>query len=324
MEEFKPLSSENIIKKLDHTAVSIRDTDLAHSIARLENPIKNIEYSLEGQEEIVSGEYAFNFAYSSIQQNEFSRLLKGLSNPQKVEDSNLYPEENIENWRKITSFNFVLGDTNIDLFKILPLGSHILFCPNASEVNGFVYKDSTDIYMSGDMATPATLAFLLHEIGHILDFKKMEELGVTQMVDMSENSDIAENLRRERFATAFALHAMRPYIKDETMRHDIVNLLKYYALKGYYYTAKKKVANRVGIRSHISDDWRGYEEIEEQENMDRMYYDGWEKWKKTEKYVQWKQKEENKNLDKFEEYCVWRSWVEDTGYQFWDDIREDE
>ena len=321
MENFTTQSSENILNKIDRTGENVSGTSLEDSIKRLEQPLEQISYSESGSEDISANEFNYHFSYSPVAEEDILGL--EIYTHQRSRDLGELsdPSYEIKNWRKLDDLSFFFGDKEVDVFNVLPEKTKIFFCPELSQDNnGAAYKHSKNIYIVGSLATPFTLTILLNEIGHIIDFGKMEELGLEKMVDDHPDSDQAELLRKERTASAFALKVIRPYIKDEGMRHDVINLLKYYALKTYYHSVNDTVGSRKSVRSHVKDEWADYEHLQEQEDMDRMYYDAWEKWKLTDKYKEWKNTEENKKLDEYEEYGQWRMWIEKINYDFWDDL----
>lgn len=324
MEEFKPLSSENILKKIEHTGDSLPGTSIEESINRLKHSSKQIEYGSSGSEDIKSEEFDYHFSYSAIE-GEPNPSLKTYIDYLKHKLGDISdPASEVESWRRLNSLSIHINDQEIDVLKILPENADIFFCPNSAIDNGIAFKDSRTVAVLGDIASPITFVILLHEMGHIIDYGKLDELGIDKMVDSHPDSDQAENLRSERVASAFALKAIRPYIKDETMRHDVVNYLKYYALKSYNDKAREVVASRKGIRGYVEDQWGDYENIEAQEDENRREYDIWQKWKDTEKYKEWKALPEYKDVDEYDEPWMWRQWVEKTGCDFWKDIPEDE
>jgi hypothetical protein len=82
---------------------------------------------------------------------------------------------------------------------------------------------------------------LMHEIGHAIDFPKIEEAGDTTLVDAHEHAKYAEYLRRERVPTAFSLKALRPLLNSE-QRQDLITVAKHDALDVVYDWAKIKIA----------------------------------------------------------------------------------
>ncbi len=319
MEDFKPKSSENILKKAEHTGDSLPGTNIEESIDRLKQPFEQIEYADSGAEDIKTGEFAYHFSYSSIVgEPESLKAYVDYIKRGTIED----PAQDMTDWRKLDSLSIIINEEEIDILEILQGSSNVFFCPGSAVDNGIAFRNSRDVAVLGDMASPITFIILLHEMGHIVDYGQLEKLGVEKMVDSHPDSDQAEDLRKERDASAFALKAIRPYVKDETMRNDVVNFLKYYALKSYNDRVRRVVKDRGQIRGYLQDEWGDYENTLAQEEENRQEFDIWQKWKQTEKYKEWKALPEHKDVDEYDEPWIWRQWVEKTGYDFWQDMPE--
>ncbi len=227
--EKQPINSEEYLKKVEKTELEIPNEELEASVARVSEPFKNLEIT-EGGVEISEGELKLDIKYGP---HTYTR------------DG----EERIANaGKEIISFFVSTESGQVNLLDILPEGVKIVIYPDADMEHGNVMHTNEngirDVVIQGQINSPKMVAILLHEIGHILDFKKLAELGVEKWVDDNENSDIAEEIRRERAATAFTLKALRPFLKDQTTRQDMINFLKYDALSTYYYSAKEQLRKK--------------------------------------------------------------------------------
>jgi hypothetical protein len=161
-------------------------------------------------------------------------------------------------------------------------------------------------------------------MGHVVDFERLEKLGVQSLVTPHEYKGQAETLRKEKTASAFAISLMRQHLKDAVLKKDIVSFLQDYALQSYNLSVNTEIGGQEMYKAHMNSEWAGYESTIQQEEEDRMYLDAWEKWQKTEQYQKWKQGLRAEDLEGYGEFGVWREWVETSGYEYWNDYPEEE
>ncbi len=155
------------------------------------------------------------------------------------------------------------------------------------------------------------------------DFSNLDRKQVNSFMVPGPHAANAEQIRRERSASAFAFKLINPVLKNDQLKNDVRNFLKYFALAGYNCSARSTF-EYVEVNQQIQQkeynramgDW----EVEEEE-IERMAlsYDFLE-WKKTEAYKGWKDKEENKKLKDYEEFDPWNEWVKNTGYDYKKDL----
>jgi uncharacterized protein (UPF0335 family) len=151
----------------------------------------------------------------------------------------------------IEKLSVAFGNERVNLLDILADGSQIIVWPESDgETGNTLHPDEkgvSHISIQGEIDNPKMFAVLLHEIGHNIDDNKVRALGMSgflkEIEEGKENADIAEEIRRERAATGFALKVMRPFLKDKTQRKDMVNFLKTY-LQGYYDSAVVKMERK--------------------------------------------------------------------------------
>lgn len=319
MEVPQLFSSESLLrkaKKLEEQGVSEKTTD---AIGRLIKPFESVE----------SGDGIFDIDIEGQ-----TLHVEFVPNDIHFEDIEFFgdhfddiPEDHYGFFERIQSLKFKTNDTEIDLFSLLPSGYKILYYPSATDAlyhDGAARLDRKIICIVGDICTPLTIVILLHEMGHVVDYVRLKELGIDEMVTPHEYKDHAEKLRTEAAASAFAISAVHRYSKNVSQRNDAVNFLKNYALRSHCLGVNKKIGAWESYKSHMNREWAGYEESERQEEESRMYLNAWEKWRKTAKYQEWKQLPEHVNLFEGEEFGVWREWVETVKYEFWNDFPVEE
>lgn len=174
----------------------------------------------------------------------------------------------------------------------------------------------------GDITSPRSIVTILHEIGHVFDYRNIDSKGVEKLVTDHRHSRLAETLRKERSASAFAIKAIKPYLVHLGIKTDIINFLKYYALESYYDFVKSEVGHEKRMdswaRSEYGSEGSWSWEISESEQR----VSDFSEWKKTAAYQKWKNMDQFRNIvDKFgEEYAAWSNWVDDTNYDHRKDI----
>jgi len=230
MEKPPHVDAANFIdKNVINADLEVPDAELAESISRLETPFEKMTVTPEAAEiNLEEGKILIGYA-------EFSGL----------------PET-----KRIEKLVFKTEEKEINLFDVLPRGTVILVQkePDPKEQDGYAERDrggkNGDIFIKGELDCPKMILILLHEIGHIIDFEKLDK-GETHNIDnfrnTDERADIAEKIRKERVASAFALNAIRPYVTDDVSRKDVQNFL-YSALDRYCKNAQKKLEIRKKIQ----------------------------------------------------------------------------
>lgn len=217
-----------------------------------------------------------------------------------------------KNWRLANELQYKFGETEFDIFSYLPEDYKILFCPSGELHTGSVDIKNKIIYIPNEMSSLGDLATILHEVGHVKDFEHLEKLGLTEFTeggDEYENKG-AEVLRKEREASLFALRKMWGELrKDEQTKKDILLFLKNIAYNSYCDGALGTAATTRMMGHHSPYDT----ETDMVEELERDRYDAWEKFRKSDEYQAWKNIEEFSQLENYEEYGAWSSWIEETG-----------
>lgn len=238
--ERQPINTEKFLEKVEKTELGISEKELTDSLGRLSEPFETIvDFGDEQDIEIYEAGVKINITY------------KPLTYPDPDGGMQVYGQH-----REVEKFIVEFDDNKISLFDLMPPETKIIcFSSRDSwESLGAVNARSgsqniRDIVIRGPLNSIEMFAILFHEVGHVLDYQKLDELGLETMMDDGENSKIAETLRKERVATAFALKVLRPFLTDKTKRRDLKNILKHQALKSYYDDAKLKLEEkRAGIK----------------------------------------------------------------------------
>jgi len=208
--------------------------------------------------------------------------------------------------------SYKIGETNLDIFDYLPEGYKILFCPDSKVYNGAVDYENKGIYVTSDISSFGSIATILHEVGQVKDYERLEKLGRTEFTEGGdwEENRAAEQMRKEREASLFALRKMwRELRKNEQTKKDILLYLKNMAYYSYCVTGLQNISTARAMAHHSPYD----PELDMQEELERERYDAWEKFKKSDDYTAWKSMKEFRHLDEFEEYGAWGQWIEETG-----------
>ncbi len=238
MEKNPKVNTEAYLNKMEQADISISAEELLLSHERLNKPFAGM--SREGDSvRIVEGDAEMHIQYA----------------PYTYEDRGVQYED--KSMKRVKALSFAIDGGVVDIFDILPEGQQILVSPDSDKKRGHVMmKDKhgiRTISLLGDLDSPRMLAILFHEIGHVIDFEKLDRFGLETLTDVHDNSDIAEVIRRERAATAFALKALKPFLRNKQLRRDMINLLKYDALGSYYIGAREDIRKRLKKSTELSD-----------------------------------------------------------------------
>lgn len=321
MESPQLFSSDSLLKKAENRNEIEYSQETLDTVERLKKPFDNVK-TADGKIDINIEGQALHVELAIVDENDAENIEKFASS---VIARNNY-DPSVE-FKKIEVLSFKHADGKFDVFSLLPPGYVIYYYPVASlniiEHDGSVDGNRKAICIAGDICSPLTLAILFHEMGHVVDFGRLEKLGVQSLVTPHEYQGHAETLRKEKTASAFAISMMRQHLKNTTLKKDIVSFLKDYALQSYNLSVNTEIGGQEMYKAHMNSEWAGYESSMRQEEEDRMYLDSWEKWQKTEQYQKWKQGLSPEDLG-WAEFGVWREWVETTGYEYWNDYPEEE
>lgn len=236
-----PIDSEKYLEKIKRTNFDISHQEIEDSISRLSKPFDSVMKTEKG----------FEIDYEGVKINIEYRPFT------YIKDEETYTSREM---KVIDRFQIKDEDKEFDLLSILPPGIRIIVQSGSEKETGNILDVNgvNEISIAGEIDSPKMIAVVLHEIGHIIDMTKLSEVGLNGfeaefrgLMDDKENSDIAEKIRKERVANAFALKVLKPFLKNSEIKKDMLNLLKYDALASYYYSAKKELEKR-GQRSYHS------------------------------------------------------------------------
>ncbi|MCX6720921.1 MAG: hypothetical protein NTW11_03910 [Candidatus Staskawiczbacteria bacterium] len=210
-----------------------RATPIKESLGRLDKPLAEVKYNDEGEVRINNDNINFRFVYSRVDEDKRDGIEEYLSKiPHKKQ------QNDIGNWRNLDQMFFNIDGADVNLLDVLPNGYKVLFCPEPGTIHGATDEKDKVIKVLGDIVTPRAIIIMLHEIGHTIDLANENRLKF----DLSKkNYDVAEMIRRERTATAFAFKALKPFLKDQQFKNDVVNYLKNAALDSYYGKANELI-----------------------------------------------------------------------------------
>lgn len=322
MESPQLFSSDSLLKKAEKNNEIEYPQETIDTVERLKKPFENVK-TPDGKIDIDIEGQALHVELANVDEDDAENIEKFVS---RIIDRNNY-DPSIE-LKKIDRLSFKKADGEFDVFSLLPPEYVIYYYPVAStnviEHDGSLNNSRKAICIAGDICSPLTLAILFHEMGHVVDFKRLEKLGVESLVTPHEYQRHAETLRKEKTASAFAISLMRQHLKDKTLKKDIVSFLKDYALQSYNLSVNSEIGGQEMYKAQMYSEWGDYESLTRQEEEDRMYLDAWEKWQKTEQYQKWKQGLSAEDLEGYGEFGVWREWVRTTGYEYWNDYPEEE
>ena len=281
-------TSEHTLRKMERLE-NVSQAEVDAAIQRLSIPLTHVEYKDRGEIDLEGDTWGMHFEYDP------------------VKEMNIMDIKDDGEWREITVAEIETPKGTIDLIHFLGSGRKIYLHPELDDQNREFgearYEDGVLVW--GDLSTPHVLAILLHEIGHIIDYNKLEqqwELGLLSKIDSHEYASEAAELRGERVASAFALKVMRQFLSTE-QRRDMILLIKYYALKSYYKHAKRAIAARKATKAAITQEaHRNYEADMVWLDQENTWQD-FEDWKQSQEYQEWKT--QNPNVPEDDEFSQW-------------------
>lgn len=257
MEKIPLINTEEYLnKKLNQQEINDEESkEIIESILKLEKSILTIDehkeyeqnYNDDKDVSIDNNRFNLSFKYSTLEDIELkeqiahdyliSKLLSGLDSTLEQ----VKKEKNIDALKILENFSFVLKDDSgyvLKLSEILPDGYKVIIAPRLAggfnDCSGALNTDKKYIYMRGDLTTLMFQIILLHEIGHIQDKINLDKLGVEELMTDSKFIRIAEKLRKERVASAYAIKKLKPLVKSGLIsKEDIFNYLIKQALDSH-------------------------------------------------------------------------------------------
>jgi hypothetical protein len=313
----------NTERYLDKAYQSKKDDheELNATTERLSTPFGRIDYKENDSVELSTKEFQLKFEYAQMDEESRKNVQEFL---ERIKEHHDYVEDkflDIDEWREIGQLevDFKKGNENkIDFQKIMPSDYKIFFFPNEKMINGWHNGESKSIYIIGSMASPITLITILHEIGHGWDDKKTAEIGEDKLFTDNKHIDSAKRLRQERYATAFALKAIKPFFdRGNILRKDALAFLKNYALESYNDEVKSILARSDFLHHTLGKDMLEEERLGDQQAKDWEMYNEFLEWRNSDEYKEWKKLDKYKDADEFVEYGLWQEWCEETGRAWW-------
>jgi hypothetical protein len=233
-----------------------------------------------------------------------------------------FPEElleNVHNWKRADQLSITVPGAGfaVGVQEIMPPGYNIYVREAEKFINaGVIARDRTIFINGGYLSSPIAVLSLLHEIGHAWDFVHVANGSAGRVRDVA-HADIAETLRSERVANAFALKAVRSFMKhDDPLIKDAKVFLKDYSLHGYNLSAQKQIAHREQMAITAREMGKDYDDLGD-ELEEWAKWDEYMAWTATDEYKAWKQLDANKSLEDDQEYGAWLDWCEVNGRAWW-------
>ncbi len=314
------LSVSRHLERAVNEKSSITDEEIAQALDRLNEPLVN-----ENDEPYVSADIV---SLTEEEENDESEagLMDFLHRFKIAHRDELIPEHvlNVQNWKKIVdmSIRLVDSDREMSIRDIVPKEYKIYYVESDRFINAMIVDKDVSIYLIGGRITaPITVLSLLHEIGHGWDFANVEQGAATQ-IEGVENSRIAETLRKERVANAFALKAARSFTRQgDQLRKDAITWLKQIALHSYNLKAHEGIELQKRVAAASREAAKDYADLDS-ELEEQAIWDEFVAWRGTTEYQAWKQVDKYRDIEDYEEYGAWQSWCESNGRAWWKVIPE--
>lgn len=249
------IDAEEYLKRLKNIKEQVPEDELFKSRQRLEESFQKVAYESSGTVNLTKDGFRFEFSYSSTLDEGTQKAIK--NNVRELGFSWFIPKHQMKFWRKLESFIIYNDDKPFDLLTLIPEGCDVVFYP-INMLRGGVFSPgleemisekpmSKTIIIMGGMECIGSIVVLLHEIGHIIDSEKLKKLGLGSLTKSNDKdaASNAEQLRKERTASAFTLKTMRPLLsKNPELKKDVLNFLIKIALEGYNQSIREKLPKK--------------------------------------------------------------------------------
>jgi len=233
MNETKFINSESYLEKLNQVKYDPESEEILTSVQNLEKSmfqdseiVNNSEEYLNKDMSLENSECTLNFKYVQLEEPYLKeKILNDLQPKYNIDIKNLYI-------LKKFIISLKNNETKLDIFTLLPNDYEIIFTPHTinppeTKSSGCLNIIDNFIYTYGDPTSKAFPITLLHEIGHIVDKENLKKNNVKSLINEDQYSDYAEELRRERTASAYAINKLRPFVKSKFIdKKDLLNYLK--------------------------------------------------------------------------------------------------
>lgn len=240
---------ESYLRKLRQTEGDISSEAVRDSIKRLAVPLAEVGYKEADSVATEAEKLDLSFSYSSLDDETQKKIAQLFADSDRQ-------GVHVDGLRLLDSFRFGSSKDQIDLVNLLPSDYKVVFLSNASFDGGFVSLTSKIVYVGARVETPLAMAILLHELGHVDDFKEMEKAGIDPAERPPEYGVVreVETLRRERVANAFAIKKLKPFIRAGILaKDDVINFLKYHAQKSHDIVIRGELSYKRSMARYARD-----------------------------------------------------------------------
>ena len=287
---------------LDERSFGARSEELAEVGEKedpLDTPFQKISYEeVSGSAEVIVGDAKFNISYSDVDPEFYKDIFT-----QATLDSLAGKIRQLD----ALSITSVSDPTvAVEISQLLPTDCKILFYPADKLVKASAIYEKNMVLYIADPFTQKAFPVILHEIGHLIDHSNLRAHGLDKFVTDHEYAPQAEKLRRERFASAYALDKLRPLFRAHLLdKEQIINFLKKYALETYNCSLDHEISFDLDRKSEGTRQARDYNE-EMSYLGEQQLHDDFREWQQTDEYKNWKQLPENIDLEDYEAFNYWR------------------
>lgn len=234
MEKFHPERIDNIVNKVEKGLKPIDPAEFKSAIDRLNAPLPSKTLSGIDHVEFDAGDFQYEIETEQLT-HEDPAWSHGTKNT------------------KITKFVLKTNSGEVNLFSLIPMEAKLYYEP-AHFQTGFVGNLGNEAQIFGNKATLTFVLILLHEIGHFVDYEAIRNTPASKMISSHNFAYEAEEIRKERDSSAFALFLFKSICKDSQKRKDAITFLKYEGLAGYYESMREKMKKEPQRNAGDADD----------------------------------------------------------------------
>lgn len=210
--------------------------------------IPAIEYQEEGIVEYKINDFEITFSYKEVPEEDFERVIS----PPEIGELPLTWDNKRSNWRMLTACKVTKCAQVLDISEFIPKDYSVLIHVNPDNKESAHFSPKfRAITMPYDLRKPKSIVTLLHEVGHLQDYKRLEtkedKKNFESALALKEPYQWKNFIQQERNAAAFALKTYKPFLDDDILSKDGILKFTHEALQTH--------SDKVKVRM-VNSDWK--------------------------------------------------------------------
>lgn len=219
---FKTEEQEELLRKFDD------------QLKKPEKGIPAIEYQTEGVVEYKIKDLEITFSYKEVPEEDFARVIA----PPEIGEMALTWDHERSHWRLLTACKIKKGMQVLNIAEFIPKNYSVLIHVNPeNKESAYFSPKRRAITMPYNLRKIKSIVALLHEIGHLQDYERLETQEDKKRFEftasLKEPSQWKDVIQQERNAAAFALKTYKPFLDDDIVGKDDIMQFTHEVLQTY-------------------------------------------------------------------------------------------